>query len=58
MLGAIRRRFLPDAVIMRAEDVARPDAGDRWQGDGVCLRELRLQSAGDGSDQELEEQLQ
>jgi uncharacterized protein YyaL (SSP411 family) len=24
MLGAIRRRFLPHAVILRAEDVARP----------------------------------
>jgi hypothetical protein len=24
MLGAIRRRFLPGAVIMRAEDVLRP----------------------------------
>ena len=47
MLAAIRRRFLPRAVILRAEDLSSPHARHRGRSHCVCLRELCLQIARD-----------
>ena len=50
-LSAYRKRYLPRTVIAAGEsDIAllRERKAKRWQADRVCLREPRVQAAGDG----------